>query len=234
VQQPSRQILVVDDDREIRMLVVDVLEGDGYEVVSCSGGEEALRFLRQEHFDLLLADIKMAGLSGTDLLARVRTMSLDIQVIIMTAYGSKETAIEALRGKAFDYLEKPFTLQRFRTCVQQALQARPPHGRWRGIRSEGELTVDTDARRLWVRGQEVQLTRTEFDVLAYLFGRLGCAVSHRELLEQVWGDDGPDERSRATVKSCVCRLRKKIGDDARRPRHIRNVRGVGYQLGGPS
>jgi DNA-binding response OmpR family regulator len=234
MQQPSRRILVVDDDRGTRMLVVEILEGDGYEVTACSGGEEALEVLRTAYFDLLLTDIKMAGLSGIDLLARVRSMSLDMEVIVMTAYASKETAIEALRGKAFDYLEKPFTLRRFRECVQQALQARPPHGRWRGVRSHGELTIDMDARRLWVREEEVQLTRIEFDVLAYLFARLGCAVSHGELLEQVWDDDGADQRSLATVKSCVCRLRKKIGDDARRPRHIRNVWGFGYQLGGLS
>lgn len=234
MQQPSRRILVVDDDRETRMLVVDILEGAGYEASACSGGEEALEALRTRYFDLLLTDIKMPGLSGIELLARVRSMSLDMEVIVMTAYGSKETAIEALRGKASDYLEKPFTLQRFRECVQQALQARPPHGRWRGVRSRGELTIDVDARRLWVRGEEVHLTRIEFDLLAYLFGRQGCAVSRQELLEQVWDDDGSDERSLATVKSCVCRLRKKIGDDARRPLHIRNVWGIGYQLGGLS
>jgi DNA-binding response OmpR family regulator len=176
----------------------------------------------------------MASMSGIDLLTRVRSTSLDMEVVLMTAYASVQTAVDALRGKASDYLVKPFTLERFRDCVQQALRARPPRGRRRGLQSYGELTIDLDARRLWVCEQEVRLTRFEFDLLAYLFERLGCAVSHQELLEQVWGDDGSDERGPATVKSCVCRLRKKIGDDPRGPHYIRNVWGVGYQLGGLS
>jgi DNA-binding response OmpR family regulator len=214
------------------MLLVDVLEGEGYDVVSCSGGEEALEALRAEHYDLLLADIKMAGMTGIDLLDRLRGMSFDTVVVMMTAYASVQTAVAALRGQAFDYLEKPFTLERLRTCVQQALRARPQPGQRRCLRSYGELTINMDAHQLWAREQEVQLTRMEFDVLAHLFRRLGCAVSNEELLEQVWGDDGSDSRGPAVVKSCVCRLRKKIGDDARQPRYIRNVRGFGYQLGG--
>jgi DNA-binding response OmpR family regulator len=228
----SRRILVVDDDRVFRVLVVEVLEKDGYEVVSCSGGEEALQTLWAQRFDLLLADIKMAGMSGMDLLARVRAMSLDIEVIVMTGYGSKETAIEALRGRAFDYLEKPFTLEHLRTAVQRAMQARLPRGLWHGARSYSDLTIDADARRVWVRGEEVGLTRMEFDVLTYLFKRLGCAVSLQELLEHTWGDDPSGAPSPTAAKSCVCRLRRKIGDDARHPRYIRNVWGVGYQLGG--
>jgi len=231
MEQPSR-ILVVDDNLETRLLLVDVLEGDGYEAVACPGGDDALEVLGGNHFDLILADIRMAGMSGVDLLDRIREIPLDIAVIVMTAYGSKETAIRALRGKAQDYLEKPFGLEQLRASVRRALMARSPHVRWRGVRSYEDLTMDVDAYRTLVRGSEVELTRIEFGLLAYLFGRLGCPVPIQELLEQVWNDQEPAARGPDSVKSCVCRLRRKIGDDARQPRYIRNVRGVGYQLGG--
>lgn len=231
MQQPGR-ILVVDDDRDTRLLLVDVLQQDGYEALACASGAEVLDVLRMEHFDLLLADIKMAGMSGMDLLARIRAIPLDIAFIVVTGYGSKETAIEALRNGASDYLEKPFTLEQLRTAVGRALPAQSPQERWRGVRSYADLTIDVGAHRTLVSGSEVELTRIEFDMLAYLFGRLGCPVHVQELLEHVWDEKKPGTRGPATVKSCVYRLRRKIGDDAARPRFIRNVWGVGYQLGG--
>jgi DNA-binding response OmpR family regulator len=231
MRQPSR-ILVVDDNLETRLLLADVLEGDGYEAVACPGGAEALEILGREHFDLILADIRMTGMSGMELLDRIREIPLEVGVIVMTAYGSKETAIRALRGKALDYLEKPFGLAQLRAAVRRALPAQPQQVRWRGIRSYEDLTLDVESHRTLVVGSEVELTKIEFDLLAYLFGRLGCPVPVQELLEQVWGDQEPGARGPDSVKSCVCRLRRKIGDDARQPRYIRNVRGVGYQLGG--
>ncbi len=174
----------------------------------------------------------MAGMSGMDLLARIRAIPLDIGIIVVTGYGSKETAIEALRNRALDYLEKPFGLEQIRTAVRRALQAQLPHERWRGVRSYADLTIDVGAHRTLVSGSEVELTRIEFNLLAYLFGRLGCPVPVQELLEQVWKGQRTGARGAATVKSCVFRLRRKLGDDAARPRYIRNVWGVGYQLGG--
>ena len=230
--QQSGRILVVDDDRETRLLLVDILQQDGYEALACASGAEVLDVLRMEHFDLLLADIRMAGMSGMDLQARIRAIPLDIAFIVVTGYGSKETAIEALRNGASDYLEKPFTLEQLRTAVRRALPAQSLHRRWRGVRSFADLTVDVDSHRTLVSGSEVELTRIEFDLLAYLFGRLGCTVPVQELLEQVWKGQGTGARGAAAVKSCVCRLRRKIGDDTERPRYIRNVWGVGYQLGG--
>lgn len=226
-----RRILVVDDDRGTRQLLVEFLEREGYDAVPCASGAEALAILGRERFDLLLADIRMAGMSGMDLLAKIRAVPLDIGIILVTGFGSKETAIAALRGRVLDYLEKPFALEQLREAVRKALPDRLPRERWRGTRSYDGLTLDMDAHRTFIHGTEVELTRIEFGLLAYLFGRLGCPVSIQELLEQVWDDKGT--RGTDSVKSCVSRLRKKIGDEGAGPRYIRNVRGVGYQLGGP-
>jgi DNA-binding response OmpR family regulator len=94
-----------------------------------------------------------------------------------------------------------------------------------------DLTIDQYARRVWLGEQEVKLTRLEFDVLAYLFERLGATVSREELLEQVWGDNDPDPGDMSKVKSCIRRLRAKLGENAHDSLYIVNVWGVGYQLG---
>lgn len=225
-----RRVLVVDDDGDIRQLIVDMLSADGYAVQACASGEQALAALQHAGFELMLADIKMPGISGIDLLQHVRSHALDTEVILMTAYASIQTAIEALRGEAFDYIIKPFSLKQFRERVQQAMKAWSARVRRRALQCHLELCIDMNARRVWKDGDEISLTRREFDVLAHLWRRQGLAVSRQELLEKVWGcDEG--ECDVDTVKSCVCRMRKKIGDDARRPRHILSVRGVGFVFG---
>jgi DNA-binding response OmpR family regulator len=223
----GKRVLVVDDEADTRALIWDILKQEGYDVLLCSSGEHALRYLEPGRFDLVLADIKMPGMSGLELLNRVRQVEPDVRVILMTAYASVETAVQAVRGQAFDYLIKPFDLGYFRQRVERAVLGRslPDVMRYK------DLTIDRQARWIWVKNHRIGLTRLEFDVLSYLFERLGAAVSHEDLLEHVWGYDQADERTVATVKSCMSRLRKKLGDDAGDPRYIFNVWGVGYRLG---
>jgi DNA-binding response OmpR family regulator len=218
----------VDDDADTCTLIVDILQDEGYWVHPCLSGERALEILNREHYDLVLSDIKMPRVTGIDLLLQVRRMKLDTKVILMTAFASLQTAIQALRGEAFDYLIKPFSLNELRQRVRQALWPEgdplfPP-----AVVSIKELTIDLNARRVYREEQEIELTRLEFDLLAYLLAHQNCVVSWQELVDKVW-DSG--ERSVDTVRTCVRRLRKKIGDDAKKPKYIKNVWGVGYQLG---
>jgi len=231
VQQPAGRVLLVDDDPDTRALIEDILAGDGYEVCTCNDGQEALQVLEQARFDVILSDIKMPSLSGTDLLLHVRRMNLDTEVILMTAYASVQSAVKALRGEAFDYLTKPFSLKELRQVVRQAARSHSLHRRQHAVMSYQDLSIDLRARRVWSAGREVRLTRLEFDVLAYLFEHRGAAVTQQELLRDVWGKYGLSGRSNDTVKSCISRLRKKIEEDARRPTRILNIWGVGYQLG---
>lgn len=231
LEQSSHRILVADDDAEIRELIVGVLEDEGYQVLSCSDGTQALRALGQEQFDLVLADIKMPRLSGIDLLLQVRRLALDTEVILMTAYASVQSAVQALRGEAFDYLIKPFSLGELRQRVHQAVHVASTREYRHGIYHYRELSVDRSARRVWLGKREVRLTRLEFDVLACLMERQGCAVPLQVLLQEVWGYGEPGLRNSAAVKSCICRLRKKLGDSGHQPLYIANVWGVGYQLG---
>jgi DNA-binding response OmpR family regulator len=224
----SNRILVVDDDLDTCALVVDILSGEGYLISSCMGGEQALDLLEEERFDLVLADIQMPRISGVDLLQHVREVSRDTKVILMTAYASLDTAIQAVRHDASDYLVKPFTLRELRGRVRNALSVQGPTDR---VYQHRDLTINLDARRAWVGDHEVELTRQEFDVLALLFQRKGCTVSWQELLRRVWGEEDPQKENVGILRSCIRRLRQKLGDNARVPKYIYNRWGEGYRLG---
>ena len=227
-----KQILVVDDDSDTRNLIVDVLTTDGYWVLSCSDGEQALNeLLNHRGIELVIADIKMPKVSGIEFLLKIREMGFDVKVIIMTAYATVTTAVQALRGQAFDYMTKPFSLTEFRERVRQALDISVPDEAGRDIQRYRDLTIDQAARRVWMREREIHLTRLEFDLLAHLIDWQGYAISIEQMLDEVWECEGPGRRSRSTVKSCVSRLRAKLGDDPSHPVYIRNIWGVGYQFG---
>jgi DNA-binding response OmpR family regulator len=229
--QATARVLVVDDDSDTCALIADILLEDGYDVQAFTMAEEALEALETDRFELVLADIKMPRISGVDLLREVRKRDLSTQVVLMTAFASVETAVAALRGEAFDYLVKPFPLPEFRKRVRAAVEAQSSRTRRHIVEHYRDLSIDHNARRVWVDEREVRLTKKEFDVLAQLFDNMGCAVPLEELLMKVWESDQVEERNMATVRTCVRRLRQKIGDDERQPKYIGSVWGVGYQLG---
>jgi two-component system KDP operon response regulator KdpE len=209
-------------------MIHDVLSEEGYTVDWCLRSEDARALLEQDRFDLVLADIKMPRISGIELLQEVRERCLEVRFILMTAYASLDTAIQALRRDADDYLIKPFSLQELRQRVRQiVLDGQDAEGviRYRNLR------VDTNARRVWLGGQEVELTRQEFDVLACLAERPRCTVSWQELMQKVWEYREPTKADVGTLRSCIRRLRQKLGDNAREPRYIVNRWGEGYRLG---
>jgi len=226
----DRRVLVVDDDPEMCALIADILEDDGYLVETCLSGESAIEALKQESYGLVLSDIKMPRVTGIDLLLYVRRTELDTEVILMTAYASLQTAIQAVRGEALDYLVKPFSLNDLRRRVREALDRQPGKQQATGAVHEGDLTVAMGARRVWLNDVEIALTRREFDVLAYLLVEKGRVVPWEELIEKLW-DDEPDQRTASTLRSCIRRLRQKLEDDAGHPRHIRTIWGVGYTIG---
>jgi len=231
VDQSPGRVLVVDDDSDTLQLIVEVLEEDGLNAQPCSDGERALRLLKQESFDLVLADIRMPRMTGTELLFQMRNLGLDTKVILMTAYATLETAVQAVRGDACDYMIKPFSLKELRRQVRRALEIPTQAVRLHEVLTYRDLTLDQDARKLRNAGREIALTRLEFNVLAHLFRSKGQVVSAEELLLQNWPRQHAHDRSLTAVKSCIFRLRQKIENDPRHPVYIRNVWGTGYQFG---
>ena len=228
MDRSSERILIVDDDLDTCVFVVDALADEGYSICSCMNSQQALDLLGHERFDLVLTDIKMPGVTVVDILQYIRETDRDTSVILMTAYASIDTAIQAVRHDASDYLVKPFSTQELRQRVRDALPGEVgyPHDyQYRDLR------INLDARRAWVGEYEVELTRQEFDVLVLLFQRRGCTVTWQELLRRVWGYREPQKGQAKIVRSCIRRLRKKLGDHARDPKYIYTRWGEGYRLG---
>jgi len=224
----ERRILVVDDDPDTCSLIMDGLSEEDYSISSCVDGEQALELLQQECFDLVLADIRMPRITGVELLQHIRKMGRNTSVILITAYASLDTAIEAVRNDASDYLVKPFSLKELRQRVRDAL---PGDDEPASPLQHDDLRIDIVARRAWVGELEVELTRLEVDVLAWLFRQRGCTVTWQELLRRVWGFSDPQRDKIGILRSCIRRLRQKLGDNARYPKYIYNRWGEGYRLG---
>ncbi len=251
---PSVSILVVDDEAGIRYYLHRVLSRDGYEVVAADSGEAAIECIAAQEFDLALVDLKMKGVDGLEVLAALRRQWPNTPVIMITAHASLETAIEALRQGAHDYLFKPCNTVEIRESMrsgllkrQEALRrralppqpasappcgapvsqpARPSDEQARFLRRRGVI-VDLARHAVTVEGQLLDLTRTEFELLTYLIGESPRVVPPVELVREVQGYDSESWEARETVRSHIYHIRQKLKAAAGREM-ICNVRGVGY------
>lgn len=221
------RVLVVDDEQDTRALIQEVLVEEGYDVHLCANGEQALQALGRNHFELVLADVKMPGISGIELLAQVRELAPYTEVIIMTAFASVKTMQEAWRGEACDFLAKPFPLTELRERVDAAMRTQSQRDPTR----YEDLRLDLQARRVWIADRAIKLSPLEYKMMTYLFEHRACTVSHFDLLREVWDHADPQEGNLDSVKACITRIRAKLGDDAQNPRYIFNEWGVGYRLG---
>ena len=219
-------ILVVDDERAMVGMVAALLGEDGYEVVTAYDGEAALRRHAEESPDLVILDRGLPKLSGDEVCRRIRAMSSTPILMLTGEKGSDERA-RLLDLGADDYLEKPFSKKELSARVRALLRRAVPAARSRPAASIGKLTVDARAHQATVAGEALDLTPTEFRLLAALATRPGEVVDRRALLRAGW----PEERDPDPewLKAHLARLRSKL-DGAGAP-VLSNVRGVGYRLG---
>ncbi len=223
------RILVVDDEPQIRRIMRTTLTGAGYEVEDAKTGEEALIKVREYRPDLVLLDINMPGMGG---LAACRAIRVDpnVAIVMLTVHNTEAAKVEALDAGADDFVTKPFSmpelLARIRAVLRRApaVQASPSRLRI------GDLTIDFGARSVTRGAAATHLTPKELDLLRYLTQHANEAVSHRELLQAVWGPDYGDQVDylRAFIKS----LRKKIEPNPDRPQYITTEPWVGYRFNG--
>jgi two-component system KDP operon response regulator KdpE len=224
----SGPILVVDDEPQIRRVMRTTLIAEGYEVADARSGEDALERLRTEHYDLVLLDINLPGISGVETCRQIRATS-DVAVIMMSVRNGQQDKVAALDAGANDYVTKPFGMPEMLARVRAALRKTiPPSGFGATIVHLGDVEIDFEARQVASRGGSMRLTAKEFDLLAYLASHANHTVSHRELLQAVWGPDYGDEQEYLHV--FVNRLRKKIERSPKNPKYILTVPWVGYRL----
>lgn len=219
-------VLVVDDERAMVGMVAALLGEDGYEVVTAYDGEAALKRHAEESPDLVILDRGLPKLSGDEVCRRIRATSSTPILMLTGEKGSDERA-RLLDLGADDYLEKPFSKKELSARVRALLRRATPATRSRPASSIGRLTVDSRAHQATVAGEALDLTPTEFRLLAALAVRPGEVVDRRALLRAGW----PEERDPDPewLKAHLARLRSKL-DGAGAPA-LSNVRGVGYRLG---
>jgi len=224
------EVLIIEDDDRIRPLLVRGLRELGHTVTSAPTGMTGLQLAVDSSPDLVVLDLGLPDVDGTQVLSMLRAVST-VPVIIASARDDDPSLVGALDSGADDYVVKPFTSAQLDARVRAVLR-RAATGRERpATLTVGGLTVDLAGRRVHLDGQEVELTPREFDLLAHLAERPGEVVTKRDLLVEVWRQ--PWGGSDKTVDVHLSWLRRKLGETAATPRYLTTVRGVGVRLTAP-
>jgi len=229
---------VVDDEEGIRFFLQEALRIAGYTVTTASNGEEALDLLEESPFDLIVLDLVLGGrVDGQRVLEAVRWRWPETVVVILTAHGSFESALDAIDEGVDGYLLKPVKQAEVLLTLQAALERRERQvdrtktSEPARVLQRGDFAFDRPAQRLTVRGQPIALTTRETRLLVYLMQNEGRVISAKELVRVVIQYEADSlYEARQTIKWYVHCLRRKVEDDPSRPRHILNVRGVGYMF----
>lgn len=231
-EAPDR-ILIVEDNFSLARGLSHALETEGYRIEHVARGDLALDRLRRGGFDLAILDLMLPGISGFDVLRSLRERGDDTPVLVLSARGEDVDKIQGFRLGADDYVVKPVGLVELLLRAGAILRRsapRDPDGapllRWRF----GEVEVDERTRIVTRKGEPVELSRLEFDLLAALLRAEGRAVPREELLRRVWGIRRPARVRTRTIDTHIAALRSKLEPDAPRPRYILTVRKVGYRL----
>ncbi|NOX22223.1 MAG: response regulator transcription factor [Actinobacteria bacterium] len=223
----QQQILVVDDEPMVREVVTAYLERDGFGVHTEIDGAKALEYLATASPDLVVLDIMLPHVDGLQILAKLRAVS-DVPVILLTARTEEPDRVMGLELGADDYVTKPFSPRELAARVRSVLRRAVPENAPRRLEFT-DLVIDEESRDVVVRGEGVDLTPKEFELLAHLAASPKKVFTRGELLEDVWASS-PDYQDPSTVTVHIRRLRRKIEIDAESPRWLTTVWGVGYRF----
>lgn len=222
-------ILVIDDEPQIRRVLRTTLSTHGYEIAEAKTGEEALEWLRKQPPDLVLLDMNMPGMGGVEACREIRRAS-DAPIIMLTVRNAERDKVAALDAGADDYVVKPFGIEELLARIRAALRRYAPGDALPPFVSK-DLSIDFEARQIKVRDRDVHLTPKEYEVLRHLVANQGKPLTHRRLLQTVWGPDYGEETE--SLRVVINQLRKKLEADPARPRYILTEPWVGYRFQPP-
>jgi DNA-binding response OmpR family regulator len=223
-------VVIIEDEQRIRELVARVLADQGYDVIAVPSAMEGLQSVVKETPDLVILDMGLPDLDGSELMKMIRAVS-EVPIIVATARGDDRDIVRTLNAGADDYLVKPFSVEQLEARVRAVLRRVGGDGR-PGPLVVGLLSVDAAAREARLDGERLELSPKEFDLLRFLAERPGEVVSKRELLAEVWRQ--PYGGSEKTVDVHLSWLRKKLGETAAESRYLQTVFGVGVKLVDPT
>jgi DNA-binding response OmpR family regulator len=222
-------VLIVDDDASIRKFVRANLEARDYQVMLASDGEEAMKMIEEELPDLILLDIMMPKIDGFQVCQQIREWS-KIPIIMLTARDNENDKVKCLDCGADDYLTKPFAVRELLSRINAVLRRTTEKGESvvKPKYTNGDLEVDLTRSRVYVAGEEINLTRTEFRILSYLVANAGRVVTADQILSRVWGEEYCGDNH--IVQVSMARLRKCLVDSGRESKYIETKMGIGYLM----
>lgn len=222
----SANILVVDDEPQIRRVLRSTLTSQGYVLTDAKTGEEGVDIARKDKPDLILMDVNMPGMGGIAACREIRGFS-SAPIIMLTVRNAERDKVQALDAGADDYVVKPFGIEELLARIRASLR-RYSTGETLPPFAAAGLSIDFESRRVEVRGQQVHLTPKEFEVMKLLVANQGKPLTHRRLLQAVWGPDYGEETENLRV--VINQLRKKIETDSAHPRFILTEPWIGYRF----
>jgi DNA-binding response OmpR family regulator len=228
----GKKVLVVDDEKLIVKGLRFSLEQDDMEVDCAYDGEEALKMAKDNRYDIILLDIMLPKLTGLEVCQQIREFS-DVPIIMLTAKGEDMDKILGLEYGADDYITKPFNILEVKARIKAIMRRSNSKSKSQSqslrkaqVIEAGDLRLDCEGRRLYVKGKEINLTAKEFDVLELLVLNPNKVYGRENLLKIVWGDDYPGDVR--TVDVHIRRLREKIEENPSEPKYVHTKWGVGY------
>jgi len=224
--EDKSRVLVVDDEPQITRVLRTVLSSQGYQVKTAAEGEAALSSFSEFRPELVITDLYMPHMDGVELCRRIRAMS-NVPIIVLSVKGEEKTKVEALDSGADDYVTKPFGIDELLARVRAALRRGSGEAEVASF-DAGDFRVDLDARRVHARGQEIRLTPKEFDLFVYMARHPSRVITHRTLLEAVWGEASQEQPEYLRV--FMGQLRKKLEPDPSNPKYLVTEPWVGYRF----
>ncbi|MDI3516986.1 MAG: two-component system, OmpR family, response regulator [Thermotogota bacterium] len=217
------KVLVLEDDPKIARFLELELTHEGFDVRTVSDGYDALVVVEEFQPDVVLVDIMVPGIDGVEFTRRIRERREDVGIIMVTALGEKKNKLEGFESGADDYVVKPFDIEELLARINAV--ARRSRLRSHDVIEVGNINIDLASRKVVVNGEEVELSKTEFELLVYLARNVDTVLSKERILDAVWGSDFYGGTN--VVEVYVNYLRKKLGGESWR---LKTVRGVGYVL----
>jgi len=229
----SRTILIVEDERSIVMLIKYNLEQAGYETIVAYNGKEALTLVNEKQIDFIILDLMLPEIDGLQVCKQIRENDNDVPILMLTAKSEEESKVIGLRTGADDYLTKPFSPKELIARIEAIFRRIDKHlTKAREKITIGNLQLYPRHFKAYLRDEQLDLTRKEFEVLVYLARHKNEIISREQLLHHVWGYDYAGDTR--TVDMQVSRLRDKIEINSKQPEYIKTVWGFGYKLEEPT